>query len=392
MANPIVIWKRSNTTATAIEIIDDYVSYQYQKGFNSTGSFTLILPAKNEYFKAVIREQNRDKIVQFDKDFFGIIYGVQISQQSGVKRLTVKGKHLTSLMGHYMRGVPGLPGSKLNVHSTDVATDIEYFWNGAKPNEGESVQQFVTRHYTDPDFWYPVTRELKFSKVGYVGNWTSTGYFDSTWVNWLDYMETMSQNENFGFDVKMEDDGYMRLTLSSPEEKDPDEMLLATDFGDIVSSTYEENSQQYYNHCTVCGQARYEGVLELYNSQDGAQNLDASQGKFYGFNVDCSNMGEPGVSVLPDFLRFQNQGFLTKHRFVKTYDAKINLKNLKYKLGTDYKLGDYIWVWDSELKVDVKAQFLAYKKTVKNSVEQINPTFGFDQIGLSKLLRRNGVI
>lgn len=390
MPSAIVIWKRGSSEATPLLVIDDYIKYQYEKGFNQTKEFTLVLPAKLEYFQAVSREDNRDKVVQFDENYFGIIYQVGFSQEGGRKRLVVKGRHLTSLIGHYMRGVPGLPGSKLNVYSSDVATDIEYFWK--KGQTDTSVSAFATAHYSDPDILYPVTSEITFSKTPYVGNWTSTGFFDSTWVNWLDYLEEMGARKDFGFDVKIAASGKMPLTLHSPTHKSASEILISTEFGDIVSSEYQESTQQYFTHCCVSGKTDYEGFMDEYNSQDGARTLDASQAKIYAMNCDCSNMGSQGSSILLDFLKFQLQGFLTNHRLVQTYKADINLINLKYKLGEDYDLGDYLQVWDSVLGVSTEVQLTSYTKTVDSEGEKINPTFGFGQVGLSKLLRRNGVI
>lgn len=390
MSSSLMVWKRSNTIAEPINAIDDYISYQYTKGFNSTGDFVLTLPAKSEYFEAVSREDNRDKVIQFDDNYFGIVYQVGFSQDNGRKRLVVKGRHLTSLIGHYMRGRPGVVGSKLNVYSTDVATDIEYFWKKAQTSD--SVTTFVTNHYLDPDVLYPVTSEIAFSKLGYTGKWTSTGFFDSTWINWLEYLEEMGNRKDFGFDVNIETGGGMRLTLLSPIHRDADEVLISTELGGVVSSEYSVSSSQFYTHCCASGKTEYEGFMDEWSTQEGARTFNASQARIYGINCDCSNMGSPGTAVLQDFLNFQVQGFLSNHKLVETYKADVNLLNLDAKLGTDYNLGDYIQVWDSVLGLAVEAQLTSYTKTVNSDGEKINPTFGFGQISLSRLLRRNGVI
>lgn len=392
MASSIVIWKRGTVTAQPILVIDDYISYQYTKGLNSTGDFVLTLPAKKEYFDAVSRGDNRDKVIQFDEMFFGIVYHVTYSQDGSRKRLIVKGRHLTSLIGHYMRGRPGLVASKLNVYSTDVATDIEYFWRKAQPDSDMSVNQFATAHYSDSDVFYPVTREISFSKTQYVGKWTSTGFFDSTWVNWLEYLEEMGARKDFGFDVKIEAEGGMRLTLYEPVHRSANEVIVSTELGNIVSSEYDVSSQQYFTHCCVSGQTENEGFMVDYATEGRERTFDVSQAKIYGTNIDCSNMGSPGSSILVNFLKFQRQGFLTNHQLVQTYDADVNLLNLKQKLGEDYQLGDYLQLWDSVLSVSVEAQLTSYTKTVNDNGEKIKPTFGFGQIGLSKLLRRNKVI
>ena len=80
MPSAIVIWKRGSSEATPLLVIDDYIKYQYEKGFNQTKEFTLVLPAKLEYIGNMafmtddyIGQQNLESIkIPASVNFIGI--------------------------------------------------------------------------------------------------------------------------------------------------------------------------------------------------------------------------------------------------------------------------------------------------------------------------------
>lgn len=83
----LIVYKQGISQVTAIGILSDCISYTYEKQFNAPGDFTITLPYSDEYYKLVSREDMRDKLIQIDEHFLGIVYKVQKELKSNQKGL-----------------------------------------------------------------------------------------------------------------------------------------------------------------------------------------------------------------------------------------------------------------------------------------------------------------
>lgn len=376
----LIVYKQGTSQVTAIGILSDCISYTYEKQFNAPGDFTITLPYSDEYYKLVSREDMRDKLIQIDEYFLGIVYKVQKELKSNQKRIVVKGKAASNIYSHYIR--QAISGSlNVGVYKDNVELDMGHLiqvshLNQEQPGKvmAESVPIEIT-HYVNTN---------NMSKAAL----TTCPVED---VTYLSFLESSTAILGLGFDMTINLANKLESKLIYPKTRN--NVILSTEFGDLYDSSYAENSMNYYaSVVAVMLNNATSGPVSAFLYQDGIDRtkIDASQNKVYALTIDGSNVSVPSTKAM-DYVQGLAKSFLANHRLVSVYDSNVNLANSKFVLGKDYNLGDTIIVQDKNLELQTSAVFSSFTKSVDSSGVVITPKFGFGQITLSTLLNRNGV-
>lgn len=281
----LIVYKQGISQVTAIGILSDCISYTYEKQFNAPGDFTITLPYSDEYYKLVSREDMRDKLIQIDEHFLGIVYKVQKELKSNQKRIVVKGKAASNIYSHYIR--QSIVGSlNVEVYQDNVELDMGHLIQVSHLNQdqpgkvmAESVPLEIIHHVNTNNM----------SKAAL----TTCSVED---VTYLSFLESSTAILGLGFDMTINSANKLESKLIYPKTRD--DVILSTEFGDLYDSSYVENSMNYYasvvaimlNNATT-------GPVSAFLYQDGIDRtkIDASQNKVYALTIDGTNVSVPST-------------------------------------------------------------------------------------------------
>lgn len=377
----LIVYKQGTSQVTAIGILSDCISYTYEKQFNAPGDFTITLPYSEEYYKLVSREDLRDKLIQIDEHFLGIVYKVQKELKSNQKRIIVKGKAVTNIFSHYIRQGISLSGTNVEVYSGNVEADMYHLITVGHTNQEQAGKVMPESIPLE------IVHDVNTSQMSKAA--LSTCPVED--VTYLSFLESSTSILGLGFDMTINQHNKLASKLLYPKTRN--NVILSTEFGDLYDSSYAENSLNYYASVVaiMLGNANT-GPISVYLYQDDIDKskIDASQNKVYALTIDGANVSIPSTKA-PAYVQGLAKAFLANHKLVSVYDSNINLANSKFILGRHYELGDTILVQDKNLDLQTSAVLSSFTKTFDSSGVTITPKFGFGQITLSTLLNRNGV-
>lgn len=373
-----------------IGVIDDFISYQYEIIYNSSGSFTLLLPYSDKVYKLVSRDDISDKLIQLDSDFLGIIYKVQLKKEKTVKRISIQGKHINNLLSHFsfFRDSDELIGQ-------NICTDMQQYFLRA--------QQYSSlfNPFDIPSFLRIYGQEMYTQEQWEKLNLSSYG-FDYVAFDWLTYIRDLTTATGTGFTIELEqlDTGQNILWVKFLIPETRSSVKFHSQLYDIITSEHTVNSQNLYNACWVRLDKLPVGDVGVTNFDtfvfsDEDTPTQAHQLKSYSMIVDASNLPASTWS-LASIMRYAKglgKAFLGKHQLVDTYSADIDLLSGPYILGKDYFLGDRMELIDTELGIKVPVQLTSYTKSVKSGgVKKVTPTFGYSQPMLYDVLKQNKIV
>ena len=83
---------------------------------------------------------------------------------------------------------------------------------------------------------------------------------------------------------------------------------------------------------------------------------------------------------------------MAEHIIFESYDGTVMLDSGKLQYGKDFYKGDWVTIRDNELGMEIDAQITEISKTIQESKEIIDITFGYKKITTRQALRKKGVI
>ncbi len=386
---------QQSTTLSLLGTIDVYVSYSYERIISSAGEFSLLLPYSKDVYELVSRSHNTDKFIQLGQDFLGVVEKVTIKTQVETKRIQIKGRHASHILSKYnieTSTAYGLPTEVIDAHfDVDLSTRIAQA-QGVFSSEGVyHLPTFITFDLTKYQAYMYQTR-LYMEANPIKGH------------SWFEYLQSGCDQNNLGFDMVMTSDGKLEIVLLFPLTKN--NIIFHSQLQDFNGSEYTINSQSLYTLCRVnVNNVNYTDPSSPTGSSITSVSATARQSgmtssenvgavlKAYIMDVDGSGLNLSSISACEKYALGLAKSFLTKHKLVNVYATDIDLLQASYKLGEDYNLGDTVVIIDNNAGINLKAQVTSYVHSASSDGKvKIKPTFGYDQVTLSRLLTRNQII
>lgn len=347
-----------NNALVPLGVIADYVSLQFERAWNSVGSFTITINVNspNAY---LLKEDN---IIYISTRRCGLIQGVKINK--GISdTITVTGIELKDIINFRITEPPG-------GQATDYYT--------AKKTE------FIAKSMISYNIGSTASANRKSTIVAVAGD---NGYgtamdFSTRYKNLQDEVYVLLQLDNLGFvcDVNVSTqiatfdvfEGIDRTAGQSVNNR----VIFSLDMGTLLSLDYQKDLAGYRNYAYVGGQGV--GAARTITIAGDTTLIDLTRREIFVDARDVETTSE---------LSIRGDQKLSECAKILGIDVDIN-NNGAYKYMIDFDVGDYVTVMDRNSAISETAQITAATETYSGqSVPSIAVTLGYNPTDIAQKLK-----
>lgn len=382
----IIVYEMQTDKISPIGMIQDYISLSYTNPAISVGSFILVIPYTEDNLNLLSRYKEKEKIVLFD-GILGIAYKVMPQKTKSGKTIKVQGTLIKGILSNFAIGLvnrfasaTSAPGNLL-----DVQSSIAY-----------EIGQLKTKSR-----WW---NAIDFKTVTTDSSWVLSDGFQGGRTTLDELMEDVCRLSDKKYDMYLDQDSQKIvmemgncINRSFSQKKNP-EVILSTSLGDIQESEYYLNSQDYKNVIYAYSSFKYndqDEVIEMpvtYDEYTTPSNIPITQRREFYSQVEIQQEDGMSLQDISKLVRQEGKKILYDKALIKSYSCKLSENSQMFKFGTDYFLGDTVSVYDGELGIEIEARLEEYTKTYSSSGYTFEPSFGFAQPSITRMLKRKGVI
>lgn len=349
---------------TRLGVINKYTMIQYTKKSRDVGSFEL---------KCAINEENvdlikKDRILWIEKDVAGVIQYIKKSSES---EMEVKGYTLVAML-------------KWRV----IPTTYEAYKSVPEMFQELIELLLMTGERKIKGFSFNMNEGLNADKVRY----------QSTGDQLLDVFNSLGETYKLCFDIglNMKNKSFdftlykgIDRTLGNKEGNNP--VVFGTDYSNILSSEYVDDSQEYRNFAYVAGEG--EGAnRKVIEVKDSEEAIGFFRREVYIDARDLRKESKDGIlsdEEYNELLEQRGTSKLSEYKSSESYEGEIREDSYTtFQFGRDYNLGDVVSVIDKNLGVQLSAEVTEVTITYSEEGYSVEPVFGFGIPTLYKKLRK----
>ena len=357
---------------------------QYKQQFCGTGSFSIKVPISEESLKYL----NKKHFILFDEDVMGIIrYRKKVTSDDST--VEIKGYLLNKILDWrsflFTKSFSGTitnisrrmveyffisnSDSRRNISSIALATEPEYMPDAPK----SSIQD--TGH-----------------TVGYVlqSLLSPFGYGYALVPIIAKYSESLGQMVNISrlsFRVLKPAD----RTIGNAEGNTP--VQFSVSMNNLASSTYIEDDTEYCSTGIVAGEGEGSGRTIVEVGDTEASGMDRIE--FYVDARDLQSVTDDTVLTEEEYAEvLSNRGYsyMEDRTSFSSMDGTIIDGASSYVYGKDFFNGDYVSVVDEDLGIIASVQISSVTKSLTESGEKLDVTFGKERVAIQKIIRKRGIV
>lgn len=356
---------------TLLGILSSPISVTYTEKYNDLGDFQVNLPV-DKINRELIKSDN---VILFDKEkgiagIIGIISSDGESDDS--HQIVAKGKLIEEYI--YRRICWGL------FSITETPESIIYTMLTQQVISPSDAKRAI------PDIVLGTAALADTEKVSYQNTGGNVG----------DSIASICASSGIGFRLSYHpSDKQMLFELYEGNDRTIEQRVLpqalfSTEYENILSTSYNLNTQDMKNVALVAGE------------DSGVDRKTTSVGVAYGksrreYFVDARDIqstNSDGMTISAEdyiaLLKQRGTEKLADVRESQSFDCTVNtVGNIQY--GQDYFLGDLVTVYDSLLNLQLNARISEVQHALTSFGEELYITFGFGPMTLTKKLRLKGV-
>lgn len=385
--NNLVVYNMLENKIEEEGLLQNYQSISYTVCFDDVGTFTLTIPFTQEDFNLLLPEENLEKIIYLDRDFQREVYGicnkVEVSTgQDDGDFITVSGNLIEGIMLNSVIQKTVYFVSASYIQSfIDMNMSLEENsitrWKGLSLGINSDLKEFkIPEEYNFPG---GTLSEFIHNLCVY----SNTGY-------------RVTKNEDNSFTLMLND--FTDKTINQSENSP---VLISTKFENLINSEFSINTESYknviiataeYNNETL-GKGSLTSTVTYDEYENDISNIPNNKirASFESeLDVDFSNATtiEQAKSILNQAAKQK----LYEYGLVKSYECSQLAQSGTFFLNRDYILGDKVTVYDDRLGLSMDAQVTEVTKNISQEGITYEPTFGYAQPTLNRILRQKGVI
>lgn len=340
-----------NNDYDRVDIITDYNSLIWTDRWNSFGDFELYLPASSRYNSIrpgttiTMSESTTPMLIE------------TITRKE--KELVFKGRSLEHIAQYVYFKKPSV------VRASTERTAVEIFNR--------------SRLYDNYDVTFDRNLDLSIFDVGLGSESSNQIVYETNDDSVFDQFKSLLDVTYSGYTLRKTNSQYGRWYIRVDRMRNNDSVALSTSLNDFESFENVRSISNYRNRAYV----RYistngnETYLHVTNNQFAAQTNLPWEYSSRMVLVDATNINRDDFNSDEEYtsaVRSYGVAELSKYRYSNLFDGKLN-HNMRYRYGTDYKLGDIIPVFSGNEKFSALVKEYIWSAT-KDSIEQY-PTLEF---------------
>lgn len=357
---------------------------QYTQQFCGVGSFSLKIPISEESLKYL----NKNHFILFDDGVMGIIrYRKRVTGDDST--VEIKGP----LCNKLLEWRSFLLTKSFSGTVTDIARNmVEFFFiNNEDSRRNIPLIELATEAEYIPESPRSSIQDTGHT-VGYVleSLLGPFGYGYSLAPIIAKYSETLGQMVNLSslsFRVLKPTD----RTIGNTEGNTP--VQFSVSMNNLASATYIEDDTEYCSTGIVAGEGSGTNRTIIEVGDTEASGIDRIE--FYVDARDLQSVTDETVLTEEEYAEvLSNRGYsyMEDRSSFSSMDGTIIDGASSYVYGRDFFNGDYVSVLDEELGVLASVQISSVTKSLTESGEKLDVTFGKERVVIQKIIRKRGIV
>ena len=357
---------------------------QYTQQFCGTGSFSINVPISEDSLKYL----NKKHFILFDEDVMGIIrYRKKVTSDDST--VEIKGY----LLNKILEWRSFLLTKSFSGTITDISRRmVDYFFiSNADQRRNISYISLDTDAEYMPDAPKSSIQDTGHT-VGYVlqSLLSPFGYGYALVPIIAKYSESLGQMVNISrlsFRVLKPAD----RTIGNAEGNTP--VQFSVSMNNLASSTYIEDDTEYCSTGIVAGEGDGSGRTIVEVGDTEASGMDRIE--LYVDARDLQSVTDDTVLTKEEYAEvLSNRGYsyMEDRTSFSSMDGTIIDGASSYVYGKDFFNGDYVSVVDEDLGIIASVQISSVTKSLTESGEKLDVTFGKERVAIQKIIRKRGII
>lgn len=359
------------------DFINNFSYAYYEDCFCGIGKFEIKVPITEKSLQYLVK----DNYVLLDEGILGVIQSRQFEQtEEEQNKVTIIGKTINELFLRRCFENTHMYSGKLSAISRNMVTDLCI-------SPTDTKRKFSLMSLSQDSQYIPDGSTYKIQKTG--------DYL-------ADALEDILSNEDKGYKLYPlfdNSNGYelagLEFRLYDPVDRtignndDNAPVAFSSDLNNIKQFFYEENSDDYKNMAYGAGQGRAEQRFLVEVGDTTASDIDRNE--LYVDARDIQQEEEQTDADYRDRLTSRAIEKLLEHKSFVSLNGSIVEGTTKFKVGTDFNVGDFVSFKLDILDLVVNVQIKKMTKSYSNNKEFIDLTFGFEKADVRKILRKGGL-
>lgn len=359
------------------DFINNFVYAFYEDCFCGIGNFEIKVPITEKSIQYLVK----DNYILLDEGVLGIIKTREFEQtETDQNALKISGQTINELFLRRCFEGPYKYSGKLSAMVRNMVSDLCISPSDTKRKislislsqdseyipDGSSFKTQKTGDYLSDAIEETLTLENKGYKL-YPIFTNANGYI-------LDSLE---------FRVYQPTD----RTIGNPDDNVP--VVFSYDLDNLRNFTYEENAVDYKNMAYGAGQGEGTERVVVQVGETTQEDLDR-----YELYVDARDIQQEEGQTEADYLerlRERTLERLLEHKGYISLNGTIVDGATAFKIGTDFKLGDFVSFKLDLIDLIVDIQIIKITKSYSDNKEFVDLTFGFERSSIRKILRKGGL-
>lgn len=358
---------------------------QYTEKFCGVGTFSLKIPTSEESIEFLTKEH----FILFEDDIMGIIRYRRKSDDEDSSTVEIKGY----LLNKILEWRSFLYTKVLKGGITDIAREVvdELFINCV---DYRRVIPFIGLS-TDEEF-IPESPTTSIQVTG-----STAEYVLETLLNPISYGFSLvpiiaKYNDAIGMTTNISEISFRVLKSSDRSIGNSDgnnPVHFSASMNNLSSSVYTEDYTQFCSVAIVAGEGEGSERTIVEVGDSDATGIDRIE--LYVDARDLQSVTENSIMTDEEYAEaLTNRGYsyLDNRAAYSSMDGTVIDGASSYVYGVDFFLGDYVSVTDEELGVRARLQIESVTRSLTNTGEKLDITFGKERVEIQRILRKRGMV
>ena len=356
---------------------------QYQDVFCGIGTFSITVPISEESLRLL----KKGYLILFEEDKMGIIR-YRKKSTSSESDVEIKG----FLLNKMLEWRSFLLTKSFKGTVTEIArTMVDYFFIN---NEDARRNMPYIALSSDTQF----APEAPNSSIQATGK--SVEYMLETVLNPLGYGFSLAPVvSKYGADGKLTNISELSFRVHKPTDRSIDNpdgnnpVVFSLSMNNLSSSVYIEDDTEFCSIAIVAGEGEGTGRTIIEVGDTEASGFDRIE--LYVDARDLQSVTEETVMTEEEYTEaLTNRGYsyLQDHASYSSFDGTVIDGASSYVYGESFFNGDYVSVIDEEFGLAAKVQISSVTKSLTESGEKLDITFGKERVTVQKIIRKRGMI
>lgn len=375
----------SSKTRERLELIKTCKFAQYTDEFCGYGTFSITVPMSDDSITYLVK----DNFILFDDGVMGIIkyrYKVTDEEESTIE---IKGFIVDRIL--YTRCF--LTTKVFTGTVTEISRNmVDFFFI----SNNDSRRNVPIISLSNDSKYIPQSENSSIQDTGHSVGYVLESLLGSFEYGFSLYPEISRYDEEAGITINLSELSFRvhkpnDRTIDNNEDNSP--VVFSRSMNNLMSSVYTEDYTEHCSTAIVAGEGEGSERTTVEIGDSVASGLDRTE--LYVDARDIQSESDGRAMTEEEYTEaLSNRGFsyLEDHSAFSSVTGTIIDGSSSYVYGRDFFLGDYVSVIDEDFGIIANVQITSVKKSLTESGEKIDLTFGKERSRIQKIIRKRGIV